>query len=117
MKPAYTIYYLAGGRGEQEAEMELFNEGLSKCQTYECDYRVFDALTGLLICRKKNDEGKFYEEFVIPAGFYMGELLNENVQEKHEKHMMREAEVNNAMQEMMLKGGNGNCTPPGAEVG
>jgi hypothetical protein len=105
-----------GGRGEQEAEMKLFKHGLSECQTYECDYRVFDALTGLLICRKKNEEGKFYEEFVIPAGFYMGEMLTEGVQEKHEKHMKRETEVNNAMQEMMIKG-NGNCTQPGAEVG
>ncbi len=117
MNHAYTIYFLAGGRGETAAEMELFKYGLSACQQYECDYRIFDALTGLLICRRKDETGKFCEEFVIPSGFYMGEVLNENVQEKHDKHMKKETEMNNAMQEMMMKGGNGNCTQPGAEVG
>jgi hypothetical protein len=117
MNHDYTIYYMIGGRGEPESESNMYLNGLDSCKKYECDYRVFDGLTGLLICRKKNEEGKFCEEFVIRSEFYIGEIMHNKVQEKHEKHMMREAEVNNAMQEMMLKGGNGNCTPPGAEVG
>jgi len=104
MQHKYTIYYMLGGEATD----------FEACQSYECDYRAFDPLTGVLVCRKLGDDGTFCEELAFPANFFMGEVKHRDVQTDHDKYMKKETEMQTAMRDIM----NSKQEPNhGAEVG
>jgi hypothetical protein len=82
-------------------EQELFDKGFEACKSYECDYRTFDPAFGVLICRKKNEQGEFYEELTLPSTFYVGEIMHIGVNEKHQLHMKKETEMTEIMTDMI----------------